>query len=59
MRIRVIDYCMEYQCRCLHRSGVILYDGPSPSDAAAARKQALYGNTTVKRVLDSPSERKY
>ena len=54
MRIRVIDFCLDPTCHCLHRGGVILYDGPSPAQANEARKHSIYGHTIVERIHLTP-----
>ena len=37
-RVRVVAYCVEPGCRCDHRAGVVLYDGPDdPATVAEAR----------------------
>lgn len=33
-------YCTDPECRCLHRRGVVLYDGPSLEEAAHSASSA-------------------
>lgn len=43
----VTEYCIDPDCRCLHRSGVITYEGDDADRAKEAEKNALYGYVEV------------
>ena len=43
MRYTTTAYCVDPDCSCLYRAGVILYDGPDRQAAEEARQQASAG----------------
>lgn len=49
-RYQTIDSCTEVGCRCDDRAGIVLYDGPSESEAEAACSQARYPDPQIEVI---------
>lgn len=51
---RTVAYCVEAGCRCDHRSGVILYAGPSREEAERAAAESPYPGPAYRVEIDPP-----